>query len=210
MKGLFLKDSYIVIKQLIAFCLIIIGMLLFGKIADEGGEWICVVISYLTIICSSTACASLLADDEKNHFDIYSRVLPISRKNIINEKFILSLIINIVYLDFAAVAMGIGVSVSTTEFQEYMFLNIVLTIILSSLMLLLTIRFNAQKAVLIVVTIFPIIGVLIASLLGIYDEKYNLTTMLWKMRGLFVVLSLIIYALCFYFSSRIYEKKEIM
>ena len=87
MKGLFLKDGYIALKHFISYSIVIVIMLIVGAIIDEGSEWVCVVASYLTIIYSFTACAALLNEDEKSHFNIYSRVLPISRQNIIIEKF---------------------------------------------------------------------------------------------------------------------------
>lgn len=210
MKGLFIKDGYIALKHFISFSIVIVIMLIVGAIIDEGNEWVCVVVSYLTIICSFTACANLLNEDEKSHFNIYSRVLPISRQNIIIEKYVLAIIINIFYLVFAAVAMNIGIGNVTLELIEYMYLNTILTLILSAVIMFLTIRFDSQKAILIVVTIFPIVAVLLMSLFGIYDSHYNTADILWKMKDVFVILSIIIYAMCFYFSSKIYSKKEII
>ena len=209
MKGLLIKDTYIVLKQLITFIIIITIMLIFGRIINENDEWICTVISYITILCSCTACDSILAEDESSHFNIYTRVLPISRKNVINEKFALSVVINIIYLVAAAVAIYIGIGSVTIELVEFMYINIILTLIISSLVMFFTIKFNARYALLIAVTVFPIIATILISLLGIYDMHHNTTNLLWDLKNVFITISIVIYVLCYYLSSKVYIKKEI-
>ena len=212
MKGLIIKDTSNVLKQLILFTICSIIMIILGFYLDAGIDWVFVVMAYLCIIFSSFSSISVISDDERCGFDKYIRVLPISKKNVIIEKYLLALLINITYIIIYCLSIKI-VAKDYADYAKtskgYTYATITLTLLLTAIILLLTIKFNVQKATLISVTVLPIIVVIIINMLSLYDDKYNhLEKMLWNIQYIFPVIAIVVYVFSLYMSSKIYLKKE--
>jgi hypothetical protein len=101
MKGLFIKDIKCIWKLVVTCIVIMFLMLTVFKVVSEDFDVdfinkliICV---YFIIGCGSLVSTTMLAEDEKFKFDIYTFILPIDKKLATLEKVIMSLSIIVFY-----------------------------------------------------------------------------------------------------------------
>lgn len=85
MKGLLLKDYYMLLKYSRPYALIV---LVFGvcSLADRGNLF---MLAYPAVLCGINA-VSLLAYDEKSRWQQYCETMPYTRKQVVDSKYLLS------------------------------------------------------------------------------------------------------------------------
>ena len=94
MKGLFLKDFYVAKKNLRTFLVMILAFSL-GSLAakDSGNFFLCYGIVMMPGITMS-----LISYDERYHWDVYAGAMPLSREQMVTEKYLLHLGMVLVWL----------------------------------------------------------------------------------------------------------------
>lgn len=94
MKGLFLKDIYVAKKNLRTFLVMILAFSL-GSLAakDSGNFFLCYGIVMMPGITMS-----LISYDERYHWDVYAGAMPLSREQMVTEKYLLHLGMVLVWL----------------------------------------------------------------------------------------------------------------
>lgn len=94
MKGLFLKDLYVAKKNLRTFLFMILAFTL-GSLAvkDNGNFFLCYGIVLMPGITMS-----LISYDERYHWDSYAGAMPLSRAQMVTEKYLLHLGMVLVWL----------------------------------------------------------------------------------------------------------------
>ena len=94
MKGLLLKDFYVAKKNLRTFLVMILAFSL-GSLAakDSGNFFLCYGIVLMPGITMS-----LISYDERYHWDVYAGVMPLSRQQMVTEKYLLHLGMVLVWL----------------------------------------------------------------------------------------------------------------
>ena len=94
MKGLLLKDFYVAKKNLRTFLIIILAFSL-GSLAvkDSGNFFLCYGIVLMPGITMS-----LISYDERYHWDVYAGAMPLSRQQMVTEKYLLHLGMVLVWL----------------------------------------------------------------------------------------------------------------
>ena len=94
MKGLFLKDFYVAKKNLRTFLIMILAFSL-GSLAakDSGNFFLCYGIVMMPGITMS-----LISYDERYHWDVYAGAMPLSREQMVTEKYLLHLGMVLVWL----------------------------------------------------------------------------------------------------------------
>ena len=94
MKGLFLKDLYVEKKNLRTFLFMILVFTL-GSLAakDNGNFFLCYGIVLMPGITMS-----LISYDERYHWDLYAGAMPLSREQMVTEKYLLHLGMVLVWL----------------------------------------------------------------------------------------------------------------
>ena len=94
MKGLFLKDFYVAKKNLRTFLIMILAFSL-GSLAarDSGNFFLCYGIVMMPGITMS-----LISYDERYHWDVYAGAMPLSRQQMVTEKYLLHLGMVLVWL----------------------------------------------------------------------------------------------------------------
>lgn len=94
MKGLFLKDFYVAKKNLRTFLIMILVFTLGSLVAgSSGGFFLCygiVIMPGITL--------SLISYDERYHWDSYAGAMPLSREQMVTEKYLLHLGMVLVWL----------------------------------------------------------------------------------------------------------------
>ena len=94
MKGLLLKDFYVAKKNLRTFLIMILAFTL-GSLAakDSGNFFLCYGIVLMPGITMS-----LISYDERYHWDVYAGAMPLSRQQMVTEKYLLHLGMVLVWL----------------------------------------------------------------------------------------------------------------
>ena len=94
MKGLFLKDFYVAKKNLRTFLVMILAFSL-GSLAarDSGNFFLCYGLVLMPGITMS-----LISYDERYHWDSYAGAMPLSREQLVTEKYLLHLGMVLVWL----------------------------------------------------------------------------------------------------------------
>ena len=94
MKGLLLKDIYVAKKNLRTFLVMILAFSL-GSLAvrDSGNFFLCYGIVMMPGITMS-----LISYDERYHWDVYTGAMPLSREQMVTEKYLLHLGMVLVWL----------------------------------------------------------------------------------------------------------------
>ena len=94
MKGLFLKDFYVAKKNLRTFLIMILAFSL-GSLAawEKGNFFLCYGIVMMPGITMS-----LISYDERYHWDTYAGAMPLSREQMVTEKYLLHLGMVLVWL----------------------------------------------------------------------------------------------------------------
>lgn len=94
MKGLFLKDFYVALKNLRAYFVMILAFTAFSfAFGGSGGFFVC-----YGVVCMSGITMSLISFDERYHWESYAGVMPLSRKQLVAEKYLLHLLMVLVWL----------------------------------------------------------------------------------------------------------------
>ena len=94
MKGLFLKDFYVAKKNLRTFLIMILAFSLGSLAARENGNFF---LCY-GIVMMPGITMSLISYDERYHWDVYAGAMPLSREQLVTEKYLLHLGMVLVWL----------------------------------------------------------------------------------------------------------------
>lgn len=94
MKGLFLKDFYVAKKNLRTFLIMILAFSLGSLAAWENGNFF---LCY-GIVMMPGITMSLISYDERYHWDSYAGAMPLSREQLVTEKYLLHLGMVLVWL----------------------------------------------------------------------------------------------------------------
>ena len=94
MKGLFLKDFYVAKKNLRTFLIMILAFSLGSLAARENGNFF---LCY-GIVMMPGITMSLISYDERYHWDSYAGAMPLSREQMVTEKYLLHLGMVLVWL----------------------------------------------------------------------------------------------------------------
>ena len=94
MKGLFLKDFYVAKKNLRTFLVMILAFSLGSLAAWENGNFF---LCY-GIVMMPGITMSLISYDERYHWDTYAGAMPLSREQMVTEKYLLHLGMVLVWL----------------------------------------------------------------------------------------------------------------
>ena len=94
MKGLFLKDFYVAKKNLRTFLIMILAFSLGSLAAWENGNFF---LCY-GIVMMPGITMSLISYDERYHWDTYAGAMPLSREQMVTEKYLLHLGMVLVWL----------------------------------------------------------------------------------------------------------------
>lgn len=207
MKGLILKDWYLMIKYCKSFLLLIIVFTAVSFSGEENAFFLmypCVMASMLPM--------TLCSYDEREKWCTYSLTLPVSKTQYVSAKYILGLIINIAVVIAIGAALACRMlSFGSFDMVSYMStLGVIAasTILLPSILMPFVYKFGTEKARIaymgaIVVaftlsaifsTIAPEAGFSLGSGVGI---------------ALMVVVLVVAYAVSWFISVKLYNKREI-
>jgi len=210
MKGLLLKDFYLMIKYCRALLLIIIVFAVISAFSDSTFMlyYPCIIVGMLPM--------TLQTYDEREKWSAYSMSMPYNRAQIVSSKYLIGLLVDIAFVILLTVSQVLGF-MSNPQIEISGIISIVLNIIAVSLLspaivLPFIFKFGTEKGRIIY---YVVIGVFAAGA-GMLSAKDtlapgDLTTALndIKSAAAFVLTAIVIYIASWLLSIRFYKKKEI-
>ncbi len=208
MKGLFLKDLYMMTKYCRAYLIIAVVFIAVSFVGDENLFF----VFYPCLICGMIP-ANLLAYDERSRWLQYSETMPYTRAQIVNSKYLIGLGAQVGMWLITGIAQAIRMSMSGTfQFKEYtvlMMLLLAMVSVSSSVSLPFIFKLGVEKGR---IAYYVTIGIVCAGSLAASNFSGKDIQTSLRLHALLPVLCLIgigIYALSWYLSIVFYKKREI-
>ena len=208
MKGLLLKDLYMMKKYCKAYLLLIV---IFVAVSFASSENLFFVF-YPCLLCGMIP-VNLLAYDERSKWLQYSETMPYTKGQIVSGKYVIGLGTQVSVLLVTGIAQAIRMSMNDAfvlgEYLVLMMLLLILSLLASSITLPFMFKLGVEKgrmAYYIMIGIVCAGSIILSNLLsgGMQEEI--------KLNGILPIICLIgigIYALSWYLSVAFYKKREI-
>ena len=206
MKGLILKDLYMMKRYMRSYLLMMV--LFMGIAAMDPGNMFFV---YYPCMLSGMAPTSLLGYDERSKWEAYAGTMPCTRAQIVSVKYLLGVILLTVVLVLTAIVQGI-MMLPGGDWAGYLILLemlVILGCVSSSVTMPFMFKFGVEKGRM---AYYVMIGLICAGS-GIAGSLFN--SGIQYIPGSNVVMPLLtlaamgVYALSWWLSIRFYEKREL-
>ena len=208
MKGLLLKDFYMVKKYCKAYLMIVaifIAVLLINETDFFFSFYSCVFVGMIPV--------TLLGYDERSHWIEYSGTLPYTKEQIVSGKYIVGLISQTAVLVIVAIIMAVKMNTKGIfEIKSFLLMItvfLVMSCISSSFMLPFMFKFGVEKGR---IAYYIIIAVVFAGGFASFNlfEKEMQTQISNGFVFMIICVAVIaVYALSWYLSIVFYKKREI-
>lgn len=207
MKGLLLKDFYLIKKYCRSYLILLIIFLIVSVFGDNNSFF----LFYPTLV-SGLIPVTLISFDEREKWDIYCSTLPYTKKQIVTEKYLIGFLFELsvatTSLLLQAIKMIMHKSFILDDFLLLIGTISIIGLICPSIFLPLIIKLGAEKgriAYYIFVGLLCAIITIVSGNLSLpmnkLDPKFFVTIVL--------ILSIIMYIISLNISIKIYENKEI-
>jgi len=208
MKGLILKDLYMMIKYCKSYLFLIIIFIAVSFVGDTNLFF----IFYPCMLCGMIP-VNLLGYDERSRWLQYSETMPYTKGQIVSGKYLIGLGSQIAMILVVGIAQAIRMSIGDTlilgEYLVLMMLLLIMSLLASSITLPLMFKLGVEKGRM---AYYIMIGVVCAG--SIISSKLlsgGLQAKI-KLNGILPVICLVgvgIYALSWYLSVVFYKKREL-
>lgn len=204
MKGLLIKDLMASWKSVISCTLIMVITMAITKVLAMDNFDLSVIF-FIIVFCGSIISYMIISDDDKSGFLKYMKILPVRRKLVVMEKYIMSLLIMGIFSTIGLIGMYVNESFSTENLWKIIYVTLPIGIVICAVILSLVIIFGTEKALLIIVISFPILVIGIGGILGIIDLNSYLNVMVYIYRHAILVVSIVVYVISYLITSNIYD-----
>lgn len=219
MKAMLYAD-WLNFRQSIRSMLFILLVFAFTAFAWGKTMFFIMIVVMLSILLPATLCAS----DQAYGWDKLSLSLPILRREVVQSKYLLGLLVNLMLLLLAAAMTAVNSlvqpSTSMIENMLSLFVGELISLLLMGVMFAVTFRFGAEKSryILIGVVWIPILVMaaivkldIIPGMVGAFEQSFNrlVTEPTYLPLAAALLVALAIYAFCYAISVYTYQKKEL-
>lgn len=209
MKGLILKDLYLLKKYCRGFLIVIAAFLAAMMFSNSQNEGLFYSL-YPCIFCSMVP-ITLLVYDERSRWNQYSAVMPYTKVQLVSSKYIIGLIVQAAVIPLIAALQAVSmVRRGEFVFGDYMtmlFTDIVISFIIPSVCLPLVFKYGTEKGRIIYFIIVAVLSSAVTAVNLIKIEKQ--VTISFSGFMPFIVLAAVgIYVLSWYLSIVFYKKRE--
>lgn len=208
MKGLLLKDLYMMKKHLRAWVMMMVAFIVVACVDPEVTFFV-----FYPCMLSGMVPVSLLGYDERGKWDVYAGTLPCSKAQQVSAKYLIGLMVHGTVLLLTAIGQGISMTVlHTFQWSEYLALLAMLVILgLVSVSMTMPFMFKlgvekGRMAYYVMVGLICGASALLPNVLGpklAEQVSFNLALA----AAVLIVIGL--YALSWFLSIRFYEKREL-
>lgn len=119
MRGLFLKDYYLLIKRCRSMLIIMALAVIMPAFSGAGSD----IWNIYPVLVLSMLPMTFLAYDERDRWDQYASALPYSKKDIVAEKYLFGLLISVI-ASVLSIGLGIAISASRGELDIMRFASL--------------------------------------------------------------------------------------
>lgn len=207
MKGLLIKDLIASWKSIISCSLIMIFTMVMTKVLVLD-KYDLSAIFLIIVLCGSMITYMIISDDDKSGFLKYMKILPVKRKLVVMEKFIMSLLIMGIFSTVGLIGIYVTHSFSTNNLWKIVYLVLPIGMAICAILLSLVIIFGTEKALLIILVSLPILTIGIGGLLGYIDSKYFIGVYMYLHRNIILVSCIAVYVISYLISANSYDLKR--
>ena len=206
MKGLLLKDLYMMTKYCKTYLFIVI---VFTAISFWGNDNLFLAF-YPCILCGMIP-VNLLAYDERSRWLQYSQTMPYSQTQIVSSKYLIGLGVQISILIVTGIAQGVRMNIAGNfDIKGYfaiMMLMLIISLLSSSICLPFMFKLGVEKGRMAYYIMIGIVcgGSILSSNILSSREQIKLNTLL----PIICIAGIGIYALSWYMSIVFYKKREL-
>jgi len=208
MKGLLLKDFYMIMKYCRLYLLIAAAFILGSLGSDDTFFFI-----FYPCLISGMIPVTLLGYDERSKWCQYCGTLPYSKTQIVSGKYFIGLFVQIAVIALSAVAQAFRMNIhgifDTKSYLMLMELLLIMSFFSSSIALPFMFKYGVEKGR---IAYFMMIGVVCAgSIMGaslfraMEINEVSVGAWLW----IFCIAAMVLYALSWYLSIVFYRKREV-
>lgn len=208
MKGLLLKDYYMIKKYCRFYIFILIIFFVIASFVESNPFF----ILYPTLIAGLIP-VTLIAYDEREKWDIYCTTLPYNKKQIVSEKYLIGFLLEFLVTIISSVIQGIKmISLGTFIWNDFLSLSgtiFVVGLIGPSILLPFIFKFGAEKGR---IAYYIIVGFIFTFITMISGKGFELLNNLKPNIYLIIVIitSFSLYFLSWLISIKFYKNREIV
>lgn len=208
MKGLLLKDMYMIRKYCRAYLIILIVFLGVSYV-KEGNMF----LSIYPCILSGMIPVTLLSYDERSRWTIYSGTLPYSKAQIVSVKYLVGIIAQITVLILSgivqAVRMNIDGNFVIKEYLAFMGMLLIMSCFAPSISLPCMFKLGVERGRIIYYILIGIICGASIAVMGVGDGNVQLKMRFDRVLPIVCIAAVVWYVLSWYLSIVLYKKREL-
>ncbi len=208
MKGLLLKDLYMMVKYFRIYLLILLIFMAVSFVQKDS-----LFFAFYPFLLCGMIPVNLLAYDERSHWDIYSLTLPVTRDMVVSAKYLMGLMVQGIVFTVNAIGHAVRISLQGSfDWESYlvlMSLMAMISLFSSSITLPFMFKLGVEKGRM---AYYVMIGVVCggAAIAGFaFNEQLQATIPFGAVLALGVLLAAGVYALSWYLSVVFYRKREL-
>ncbi len=208
MKGLLLKDLYMIKKYCKVYLLVTVIFIALPLTSNN-----MYFVFYPCFICGMIP-VNLLSYDEKSRWMQYSKTLPYTDCQIVSAKYLIGLMVQTAVLLITAISQALKMNINGTfqlkDFVVIMLMTLIVSTLFSSITLPFMFRFGVEKGRIIYLIMIAVVcaGGFIVSDIFINSDIQNKTGLNYIL-PLLCLVNIILYALSWYLSSVLFRKREL-
>ena len=206
MKGLFYKDVLMLTRSFRAYLAMTLFFIILATIRPDNSFWAVYGTFFFVTLVSS-----LMAVDEQSRWLSYCDILPLKRRDIINERYLLSLILTAVLVVLFLILSLIFRHADMPTVLVTAGMMVALSLLAISVSMPINVKFGTAKGQMVRMTV---IIVMVACGMFIINYAGPITAILLQVKASILLFSIaafiiLIFALSWQLSIRIYEKKNL-
>ncbi|MBR2595505.1 MAG: ABC-2 transporter permease [Solobacterium sp.] len=206
MKGLFYKDVLMLTRSFRAYLAMTLFFIILATIRPDNSFWAVYGTFFFVTLVSS-----LMAVDEQSRWLSYCDILPLKRRDIINERYLLSLILTAALVVLFLILSLIFRHADMPTVLVTAGMMVALSLLAISVSMPINVKFGTAKGQMVRMTV---IIVMVACGMFIINYAGPITAILLQVKASVLLFGLaafiiLIFALSWLLSIRIYEKKNL-
>ncbi len=208
MKGLLLKDFYMVIKYCKSYLLIFATFILASVFGDNN-----FFFAFYPCLLAGMIPVNLLGYDERSKWSSYCGTLPLTKAQIVSGKYLIGLFAQIAVIALSAIAQAVRMHISGAfdmeSYLAFLAFFLILSCLSSSITLPFIFKFGVEKGrIAYYITIGVVCGGGFAAT-GLFEYMGTVTFPADVLLPILCIVAVLVYALSWYLSVVFYRKREI-
>ena len=207
MRGLLLKDLYLIRKYLVSYLVLMVVFLVIAAFSNGN-----MFLTFYPCLIATMVPVNLLSYDERSGWDRYSSTLPLTRAQIVSAKYGIGLGTQAMVLIFTGVAQAIRVSSGAATWREFLLMMemmVTLSFFSSSFCMPFMFKMGVEKGRMAYLVSVGLVtgGSMLAS--GVFQAQVESRRLLLGGQMVFMLLAVVCYIGSWLLSIRFYQKREL-